>query len=67
MDVLVADLDEDGSRLGEQLARSHQPVAKVRQVRVDTQLPGVPVRAHLLGLPREVRVLAVADIALPRD
>ena len=66
MHVLVADLDEHRARVGQQLARQQEPVAEIREVRVDAQLPGVAVGADLLGLAGERAVVAVLDVALVR-
>ena len=66
MDVLVADLDEDRARLGEQVARDRQPVAQVGEVAVDAVAPGVAERLDLLGLARDVRGVAVLHVAARR-
>ena len=64
MHVLVADLHEDAPALGQQFAGDDEPVAEVRQVGVDAELPGVAERLDLLRLARGVLGLAVLDVAL---
>ncbi len=64
MYVFVADLDEAGAGLGEQVPRHQQSVAQIRQIRVDAQFPRVPKSLDLLGFSRGVFELAVLDVAL---
>ena len=64
MDVLVTDLDKATARLGEQFARDEKPVAQVRQVRVDPQLPRVAEGLDLLGLTGCIGDVAVLDVPL---
>ena len=64
MHIFVANLHEDGARLGEQFAGGHQPVTKVRQVRMDAQLPRVAERLDLFRLSDEVVGLAVLHVSL---
>ena len=52
MDVLIADLDEDGAALGQKVPGDGQTVPKVRQVRVDPELPCVAESLDLLDLTR---------------
>ena len=64
--VLVADMDEDRARLGQQFAGDDEAVAQVAEVRVDAELPGVAEGSDLLGLAGGVLGLAVLHVALPR-
>src|SRR5207253_95250 len=50
VDVLVPDLDEDRAALGQQLLRHVEPVAQVREIRVDPELPRVAEGLDLLNL-----------------
>ena len=63
VNVLIANLHEDGTRLGQQVAGHGESVAQVGQVGVDAVAPGVPEGLDLLRLPRDVQAVAVAHIA----
>ena len=63
VDVPVADLDEDRSRIGEQVADGGQAVAQVAEVGVDALAPSVAEGAHLLRLARDVLRPAVPHVA----
>ena len=64
MDVFVTDLNEAASAVRQQVARYHEPIPQVRQVRVDAQFPGVAKCLDLFGFSGDVFVLAVLDVAL---
>ncbi len=64
MDILIADLYENGARFGEQLSCDREPIAKNRQVGMNPELPGVPESPHLLWLTSSVLHLAVFNVAL---
>ena len=66
MDILISDLYEDAPTLRQQLPRYGQPIAQVRQVRVDPVPPRVAERLHLLGLAADVLGLAVLHVAAGR-
>ena len=63
MHVLIADLHKNAAALGEQIAHDGQPVAEVREIRVDAILPGIAESLHLFGLSRDLVQLAVLDVA----
>ena len=54
VDVLVANLHEDGTGVGQQVAGHSEAVAQVGQVGVDAVAPGVPEGLDLLRLPGNV-------------
>ncbi len=61
MQVLIANLDENGTCVGEQIPRHGEPVAKVREVRVDTVAPGVAKGFDLFGFASDVVRFAIGD------
>jgi len=61
--VFVADLHEHASARMEQFASEQQAIAEIRQVRVQSEFPRVPVGLDHLGLTRQVRVVVVLHIA----
>ena len=62
--VLIRNLHEDRARLGEQITRQQQTVAQIGEVRVQPQLPGIPVSLDHLRLAGQGLVVVVADVAL---
>ena len=66
MDVFITDLHEDGTRLGEQIARDSEAVAEVGEVAVDAVAPSVAEGFDLLRLARDVVGVAVLHIAARR-
>ena len=66
MDILIADLHEDGAGLGEQIAGDGEPVAQVGEVAVDAVAPGVAEGFDLLRLAGDVVGLAVLHVAAGR-
>ena len=69
MHVLVADLHEHRAAFGQQVTRRRQPVAQIRQIGMDTVLPGISERLHLLRFARDVLglVLHVAAFGGPLE
>ena len=67
MQVGVGHLHENAPRRVQQLARQQKPVAQVRQIRMDAELPCVAVRLHRFRLARQAVVVAVDDIALAHE
>ena len=63
MHIFVADLDEDGAGVGEQIAGDGEAVAKVGEVGVDAVAPGVAEGFDLFGLAGDVVGVAVLDVA----
>ena len=63
MDILIADLHEDGAGIGQQIAGDGQPIAQVGQVGVDAVAPGVAEGLDLLRLAGDVVGLAVLHVA----
>ena len=66
MDVLIADLYEDASALGEQLASDREPISQIAEIAVDAVLPGVAERPDLFRLASDLVELPVADLAVLR-
>ena len=66
MHVLVADLDEDGAAVGQEIAGHGQAVAQVGEVGVDAVPPSIPECLHLLRFAGDVLGLAVPHVAAPR-
>src|SRR6266542_1714997 len=63
MYVLIPDLDEDRPRVRQQVTRDGQPIPQVCQIGVNAVAPGVAIRSDLLGLARDVRDIAILDVA----
>src|SRR5438105_4549024 len=63
MDVLVADLDEDAAAVVQQIPRDDKPIAQVRQVGVDSQLPRVAKGPDYLRFLRYIGSRPVPNVA----
>lgn len=63
MHIFIADLDEDTSRLCEQIAGNKKSVSQVAQIGMDTVLPGIAEGFNLFRLTRHVVQFAVLDVA----
>src|SRR2546425_517890 len=63
MNIFIADLDEDGAGIREQIAGHGEAVAEVGEVAVDAVAPGVAEGLDLLGLARDVAGVAILDVA----
>jgi hypothetical protein len=63
VDIFIADLHEDGARIGEQIARDGESVSEVSEVAVDAVVPGVAEGFDLLRLARDVANVAVLHVA----
>ena len=63
MDIFIADLDEDGAGVGEEVPSEDESVAEVGEVGVDAIAPGVAEGFDLLGFAGDVIGLAVLDVA----
>jgi hypothetical protein len=63
VDILIADLHEDGAAVGEQVARDGEAVAQIGEVGVDAVAPGVAQGLDLLGLAGDVVLVAVLHVA----
>ena len=66
MHILVADLHEDRTRLGQQIAGDGEPIAEVGEIAVDAVAPGVAKGFDLLRLAGDVVGLAVLHVAAGR-
>jgi hypothetical protein len=64
--VLVTDLHENTSTLHENVAGKSQSFPKIRQVRMDAELPGVPERPDLFGLSRHILCFCILHISSSR-
>ena len=67
MNVLITYLHKYTTARRQQIARYQQPIAQIRQIRVQSQLPGIPIRLHHLRLTRHVRVVVVCHIPLAHE
>src|SRR5437016_9351417 len=63
MNVLVADLDEYGSRFRQEIPSNSQSVAKVCEIAMYPVPPGVAKGFDLFGLAGDVRDVAVLHVA----
>ena len=63
MYIIIANLNKDTAGFGEQITGHYQAVAQVGQVRMDTQLPGIPEGFDLLWLAGGILSLAVFNIS----
>ena len=66
MHIFIADLDEDRTRISQQIARDGKTVAQVGQIGVDAVAPGVAEGFDLFGLAGDVVDLAVLHVAAGR-
>src|SRR5438094_1316554 len=66
MHILIANLHEDRSRLGQELLRYGKSIEQVRQVRVNPIPPRISKRLHLFGLACDVRRVPVLHVAARR-
>ncbi len=66
MNILIPDLHEDAAALRQQLPRHHQPIAQIRQIRVNPIPPRIPKRLDLLRLPAQPFRLALLHVARAR-
>ena len=66
MDVFVPYLNKDTTAFRQQLPRHHKPIAQISEIAMDTVLPGIPERLHLLRLTRHTVGLAFLHIAAAR-
>lgn len=66
MYVVLADLDEDRTGLGEQFTAHDESVTQIAEVRIDTKFPSVPIGLYLFRLASRVFRFAVRDIPLAR-
>ena len=63
MHIFVADLDEYGAAVCEQVSGDGESVAQVREVRVDAISPSVSECFDLLGFSGDVVCVAVSDVS----
>src|SRR5690242_14158376 len=63
MHVFIADLHEDRTRIGEEIAGDSEAVAEVREIAVDTVTPRVAEGFDLLRLAGDVAGVAVLHVA----
>src|SRR5262245_22242808 len=63
MNIFVADLHDEGTRLGEQIASYGEAVAEVSEIAVDAVAPSVAEGFDLLRLAGDVVGLAVLHVA----
>ena len=66
MNIFITNLDEDGARISEQIARDGEAVAKVSEVAVNAVPPGIPEGLNLLGLPSDMPGIAVPHVTAGR-
>ena len=63
MHILIANLDKDRARLGQQIAGDGEAVAQVGEVGVDAIAPGIAEGAHLFRFAGDMVSLPILDIA----
>src|SRR5262249_35848374 len=66
MFVLIANLNENGACVFEQLLRHRKAISQICQIRVNSIPPGIPKRLHLLRLAGHVLDVAILYIPARR-
>jgi hypothetical protein len=65
MNIIIPDLNETTTTVGEEIPGDGESVTEVAEVGMDTQIPGVTECLDLFGLAGQLRYLCIFDGMVP--